>query len=87
MHGRPVICSGIGGLAEKVQHEVNGLHFTVGDPGSLASVVERAVTEPGLWERLRAGIPHVYTADEHVSSLTRLYAESSLERKRALRAA
>ena len=34
MHCRPVICSGIGGLAEKVQNEVNGLHFTVGDPGS-----------------------------------------------------
>ena len=33
MHCRPVICSGIGGLAEKVQNEVNGLHFTVGDPG------------------------------------------------------
>ena len=28
MHGRPVICSGIGGLAEKVHDEVNGLHFT-----------------------------------------------------------
>jgi glycosyltransferase involved in cell wall biosynthesis len=74
-HGRPVICSGIGGLAEKVQDGVNGLHFNVGDPGSLASVIERAVTEPGLWERLRAGIPHVYTVDEHVESLTRLYRE------------
>jgi glycosyltransferase involved in cell wall biosynthesis len=74
-HGRPVICSGIGGLAEKVHDEVNGLHFNVGDPDSLASVIERAVTEPGLWERLRAGIPHVYTVDQHVESLTRLYRE------------
>ena len=80
MHCRPVICSGIGGLAEKVQNEVNGLHFTVGDPGILASVIERAVTEPGLWERLRAGIPRVYTIDEHVSSLADLYRES-LERR------
>ena len=55
--------------------EVNGLHFNVGDPDSLASVIERAVTEPGLWERLRAGIPHVYTVDEHVESLTRVYRE------------
>ena len=64
-HRRPVICSGIGGLAEKVDDEVNGLHFNVGDPDSLAWVIQRAATEPGLWERLRAGIPHVYTVDEH----------------------
>jgi glycosyltransferase involved in cell wall biosynthesis len=80
MHGRPVICSGIGGLAEKVQNEVNGLHFAVGDPGSLASVIERAATEAGLWERLRGGIPRVYTMDEHVSSLADLYREM-LERR------
>jgi glycosyltransferase involved in cell wall biosynthesis len=79
-HGRPVICSGIGGLAEKVQDEVNGLHFTVGDPESLATVIERAVTEHGIWDRLRKGIPHVYTIDEHVESLTRIYAEQ-LERR------
>jgi glycosyltransferase involved in cell wall biosynthesis len=81
MHGRPVICSGIGGLAEKVQNDVNGLHFAVGDPDSLASTIERAVTEPGLWERLQEGIPAVYTVDAHVAQLTRLYQEL-LEQKR-----
>jgi hypothetical protein len=65
-----------------VQNEVNGLHFRVGDEDSLASVIERAVTEPGLWEQLRAGIPDVYTVNDHVASLTRLYAEL-LDRKRA----
>ena len=34
MHGRPVICSDIGGMAEKVTHQVNGLHFTVGSPAA-----------------------------------------------------
>jgi glycosyltransferase involved in cell wall biosynthesis len=82
MHGRPVICSGIGGLAEKVQDDVNGLHFRVGDAESLAAAIERAATEPGLWERLRSGIPPVYTVDQHVASLTRLYGEL-LERKTA----
>jgi glycosyltransferase involved in cell wall biosynthesis len=86
MHGRPVICSGIGGLAEKVENEMNGLHFIVGDPASLASVIERAVTEPGLWERLREGIPHVYTVDEHIECLTRLYHEL-LEQRRELSSA
>ena len=82
MHGRPVICSGIGGLAEKVTNELNGLHFLVNDADNLASVIERAVTEPGLWERLRGGIPHVYGVEEHVASLTGLYGEL-LERKRS----
>ena len=72
-HGRPVICSGIGGLAEKVADEVNGLHFKVGDAFSLAAVIERAVTEPGLWDRLHTGVPRVYSMEEHVTSLTDLY--------------
>jgi glycosyltransferase involved in cell wall biosynthesis len=82
MHDRPVICSGIGGLAEKVQDDVNGLHFLVGDAESLASVIERAVTEAGLWDRLRAGIPDVYSAEDHVASLAGMYGEL-LEQKTA----
>ncbi len=55
-HGRPVICSDIGGMAEMVQDGVNGLHFRAGDPSDLARVMARAVSEPGLWERLMFGI-------------------------------
>src|SRR6185436_12596375 len=51
-HGRPVICSGIGGMAEKVTDGVNGLHFRRGDPASLAATIRRAATSPGLWETL-----------------------------------
>jgi glycosyltransferase involved in cell wall biosynthesis len=75
MHGRPVICSDIGGMAEKVTHGVNGLHFTVGHPGHLANVIRGAVTTPGLWEQLCEGIPPVYSMDEHVATLTALYDE------------
>ena len=35
-HGRPVICSDIGGMSEKVTDGVNGLHFRRGDPRDLA---------------------------------------------------
>lgn len=72
-HGRPVICSDIGGMAEKVTHEVNGLHFRAGDPRSLAETLRRATTEPGLWDRLRAGIPEVYDMEDHVRSLGEIY--------------
>ena len=55
-HGRPVICSGIGGAAELVRDGVNGLHAPVGDAAGLAEVMRRAAEEPGLWQRLRQGI-------------------------------
>jgi glycosyltransferase involved in cell wall biosynthesis len=72
-HGRPVICSDIGGMAEKVTHDVNGLHFGVGDPASLARTIRNAVETPGLWERLRRGIPAVYAMGEHAARLSSIY--------------
>ncbi len=57
MFGRPVICSNVGGMAERVTHEVDGLHFEMGDPASLAATMRRACTEDGLWERLHASVP------------------------------
>lgn len=83
-HGRPVICSNVGGMAEKVTDGVNGLHFRVGDPNDLARTIHRAATTAGLWERLHAGIPEVYQMEDHVSSLCRIYRslieeDSSLE--------
>lgn len=72
-HQRPVICSDIGGMAEKVQAGVSGLHFRARDPKSLAEVIHTAVSTEGLWERLRAGIPPVYDMERHVKELTVLY--------------
>jgi glycosyltransferase involved in cell wall biosynthesis len=72
-HGRPVICSDIGGMAEKVTDGHDGLHFRARDPRSLARVLRRATTEDGLWARLRAGIPPVHAMADHVGRLTTLY--------------
>jgi glycosyltransferase involved in cell wall biosynthesis len=57
MFGRPVICSNVGGMAERVTHEVDGLHFEMGDPADLAATIRRACTEPGLWDRLHEAVP------------------------------
>jgi glycosyltransferase involved in cell wall biosynthesis len=54
---RPVICSDIGAMAERVTDDVDGLHFTRGDPDALAAVMLRAITENGLWERLSSATP------------------------------
>src|ERR1051326_581524 len=74
-HRRPVICSGVGGMAERVADGVDGLHFRVGDASSLAGVLRRALRTPGLFGKLRAGIRPVYSMEEHVAALTRIYGE------------
>jgi glycosyltransferase involved in cell wall biosynthesis len=86
-YGRPVICSDIGGMSEKVTDGVTGLHFRRGDAIDLAAVMQRALETPGLWESLRAGIPATpgHPLDRHVATLTELY--SSLLAARAPRAA
>ncbi len=71
--GRPVICSDIGGMSEKVTDGVNGLHFTAGDAMSLAEAIIRATTTPGLWETLREKIPAIYPMDDHIKELDRIY--------------
>ena len=81
MHGRPVICSGIGGMAEHVEHGVSGLHFAVGDDQSLAEVMWEAARRPDLWERLQGGLPAVRTIEDHVAALGAIYA-GALERRR-----
>lgn len=81
LHGKPIICSDIGGMAEKVTDGVNGLHFRAGDAASLARTIERAITTPGLWEKLRTGIPKIYAMSDSVAKLSRIY-DDMIEQKR-----
>jgi glycosyltransferase involved in cell wall biosynthesis len=85
LHRRPVICSDIGGMAEKVADGIDGLHFRAGDPESLADTIERAVGTPDLWKTLRDGIGVVHPINEHVDRLSDLYDEL-LDRRRGERA-
>ena len=57
LHRRPLLVSGIGGMAEKVRHEVDGLHFRTASPESLADAMTRALTETQLWDRLSQAAP------------------------------
>jgi glycosyltransferase involved in cell wall biosynthesis len=82
-HGRPVICSNIGGMAEKVEDAVSGLHFAVGNAISLADTIRAAATTPGLWERLAGGIPPVRTISDHLEMLTDTYRELIAQRQGA----
>jgi glycosyltransferase involved in cell wall biosynthesis len=73
LYGRPVICSDIGGMAEKVTDGVNGLHFRVGDPRSLSQAIRRATTAPDLWQTLRDGIPEVYKMEDAMPTMGEIY--------------
>jgi len=74
-HGRPVICSDIGGMAEKVTDGADGLHFRARDAHHLADVITRAASQPGLWDTLREGIRPVHTLARHAENLCELYDE------------
>jgi glycosyltransferase involved in cell wall biosynthesis len=74
-NGRPVICSDVGGMAEKVTNGVNGLHFRVADPQSLAATITRAASSPDLWRKLRDEVPDIYDVRDHVAALTSMYEE------------
>jgi len=72
-HRRPVICSNIGGMAEKVRDDVDGLHFKVDDAHSLADTLLRAAHTEGLWERLRESIRPVFPINQAVAAHVALY--------------
>ena len=75
-HGRPVICSNVGGMSEKVKDGETGLHFRIGDSRHLASRLVEAATTPGLWSELRARIRRPSSAreiaDRHLEIYDRL---------------
>jgi glycosyltransferase involved in cell wall biosynthesis len=72
-HGRPVIAADIGGMAELIVPEINGLVFRRGDANDLARLMARAVSEPQLWQRLRNGIPAVQTLASTADAYLQLF--------------
>jgi glycosyltransferase involved in cell wall biosynthesis len=80
-HGKPVICSDIGGMAEAVTDGVDGLHFRAGSAGALADVLARAAGTPGLWDELAAGVRPVRAMTDHVTALEELYRAALAERR------
>lgn len=75
MHKRPILTSNIGGMAEKVTHDVDGLHFQCGNPADIADTIERAATESDLWERLVNGIRPVFAVSDSVAEHQQFYSE------------
>ena len=69
----PVIATNLGGMAEAVEQEVNGLLFERDDAEDLAGQLQRIVDEPKLLEDLRVGLPPVKSIAEEVGELQTIY--------------
>jgi glycosyltransferase involved in cell wall biosynthesis/MoaA/NifB/PqqE/SkfB family radical SAM enzyme len=90
--GVPVITANAGGMAEYVQHEVNGLLFEHRSRASLAKEMQRLVDSPplarALGERryLLSETGDVPSVDEHLVAIEKLYA-SVLQKRDSARVA
>ena len=61
-------------MAELVAHERNGLLFAPGDAADLRRALARLLDEPGLLDRLRAGVPRMRTIEEDAAWTREVYA-------------
>ncbi len=82
---RPVLCTNIGGMAEKVGDQVNGLHFIRGNPADLADRIAEAA-DPDLYERLQGGIPPVLSPTQMAARYAAIF-ESVLPAEAVTRSA
>ncbi|MER3457617.1 MAG: glycosyl transferase family 1, partial [Chloroflexota bacterium] len=78
--GTPVVTANLGGMAEMVHHDVDGLLFRPGDADDLARQLQRLLDEPDLLPRLRANAPPVMTLEEQMQALMEVYRAASGER-------
>ena len=76
LHRRPVIASGIGGMAEKIRNGTDGLHFRAGSPESLADQLVRCLQEDDLWAELSAAIAPPMDLSIFASEHVALYRDS-----------
>ncbi|MGB3552973.1 MAG: glycosyltransferase family 4 protein [Candidatus Binatus sp.] len=71
--GIPVIGSNLGGIAELVEHEKNGLLVEPASIEAWAAALNRLLAEPGLLPRLRLGIPKSRTMEQVAGEMLTVY--------------
>jgi glycosyltransferase involved in cell wall biosynthesis len=74
---RPVVCSNIGGMAEKVRWGRDGFHFPVGDPFEIARLIVRLAGDPGIWDRLQTTMRQPTTLAQSAARHLELYRRRS----------
>jgi glycosyltransferase involved in cell wall biosynthesis len=69
----PIICSNIGGMAEKVRDGLDGFHFPVGNSIALASLLVRLAEAPELLQGITETMRSVPASDDIVARHEHLY--------------
>ncbi len=76
---RPIVCSNIGGMAEKVRNGIDGFHFPVGSATDLAALLETLSQDRARVSAISEGMRYPATAqqiiDEHIQLYTNVLAE------------
>ncbi|MDM8528144.1 glycosyltransferase family 4 protein [Anaerolineales bacterium HSG24] len=74
-HNIPIIASDVKGIADLVQHEVNGLIFANQDIDGLTSQITRCLNSPDLVARLSSKSRLIKSIQEDVESVLKVYKE------------
>jgi glycosyltransferase involved in cell wall biosynthesis len=72
-NGRPILCSDIGGMAEKVRDGLDGFHFHSGSAMALALLLKRLVDNPQLLMDVAATIQKTPSPDSIIDAHLSLY--------------
>ena len=78
--GCPVIASNLGGMAEVIEHEKNGLLFKAGDIAALACAIEELAGDRALLRQLAANAIMPKSIVDYVAELCILYQQLLTER-------
>jgi len=78
--GKPIIASDIGGMREKVTNDIDGLHFKARNSRSLAEVLEKAIIDKVLYDKLYNNITIPLSIEESIQEHIKVYS-SSIEGK------
>jgi glycosyltransferase involved in cell wall biosynthesis len=69
----PVITSNAGGMAELVQHGVNGYLFEMGSENDLLRYIQRIIDQPDLLDAFRSKLPKVTDIGDHAIDIREIY--------------
>jgi glycosyltransferase involved in cell wall biosynthesis len=69
----PVITIDVGGAAELVNNDVNGFNFEIGDPNSLAHILEKIAKNPGILNNIKNNIIRPRRVEEEAFDYEKIY--------------
>ncbi|MFC7539251.1 glycosyltransferase [Siccirubricoccus deserti] len=75
LNRRPVICSDIGGMAEKVRDGIDGFHFQAGSAWSLANLLRGLAADPQRLLAVQRSLAMPPTLSETAAAVQAVYAE------------